>query len=274
MSYKHSSSSRQYKTCSHMSIKTPEEIKALQEIGKRHAEIISALEDAAKPGVTTTEIEELACRRVEEGGDKPAFKGYKPAGAPRPFPCALCVAPNEVVVHGIPTDMNYTLKEGDIIGFDLGIERDGLFIDAGKTVAVGNIDTEAKALLYATQEALMRGISEARAGNSVGDIGAAIEEYVRSKGYGLVRDLCGHGVGHKVHESPQVPNFGARGTGETLKPGMVLAIEPMVNEGKGAVDFSHDGYTVTTRDGSRSAHFEHNVAIQAEGPPIMLTSWK
>lgn len=255
-----------------MSIKTPEEIKVLQEIGKRHAEIIAALENAARPGVTTVEIEELACRMVEEGGDKPAFKGYKPAGAPRPFPCALCVAPNDVVVHGIPTEMNYTLKEGDILGLDLGIERDGLFIDAGKTVAVGAIDKDAQKLLRTTYEALMRGVDAARGGNTVGDIGHAIESYVRKERYGIVRDLCGHGVGHRVHEEPQVPNFGAAGTGETLKPGMVLAIEPMLNEGKGAVDFLRDGYTVTTRDGSRSAHFEHNVAI-TEGEPIILTSW-
>jgi len=254
-------------------VKSSEEIQALQELGKRHAEIIAALEELAKPGVTTDELEALACKMVEDGGDKPAFKGYKPAGAPRPFPCALCVAPNDVVVHGIPTELHYTLQSGDIIGLDLGIERNGLFVDAGKTVAVGAVDHATQELLYATLEALHLGIAEAHAGSTVGDIGAAIEGFVRKKEYGLVRNLCGHGVGHAVHEEPQVPNFGARGTGETLEPGMVLAIEPMVNIGTGQVDFLDDGYTVRTRDGSRSAHFEHNVAI-TDGEPLVLTSWK
>lgn len=255
-----------------MSLKTKEEIKELQEIAKRHGEIVRTLEASVKPGVTTNELEDMACKLIAKGGDEPAFKNYRPGGAPRAFPCALCVAPNDVVVHGIPTELNYTLKEGDIIGLDLGVRHNGLVIDAGKTVAVGNIDKAAQKLLYATEEALMRGIAEARAGNTVGDIGYVIEEYVRGLGYGLVRDLCGHGVGHAVHEEPQVPNFGARGTGVTLKAGMVLAIEPMVNEGKGAVDFLDDGYTVMTRDGSRSAHFEHNVVI-TDGEPIILTCW-
>lgn len=256
-----------------MSIKTKEEIAALKEIGKRHGEILAALEDAVAPGVTTAALEELTARLITEGGDESAFKHYQPSGAPRPYPCVLCVAPNDIVVHGIPTELNYTLKEGDIIGLDLGLKRDGLIIDAGKTVAVGRVDKAAQALMRATQEALMLGIAEARAGNSVGDIGAAIETYVHRKGYGIVRELCGHGVGHAVHEAPQIPNFGARGTGETLEPGMVLAIEPMVNEGKGAVDFMDDGYTVRTRDGSRSAHFEHNIVV-TEGEPIFLTCWK
>ncbi|MBP9760351.1 MAG: type I methionyl aminopeptidase [Candidatus Pacebacteria bacterium] len=254
-----------------MSIKTIKEIHALQELGKRHAEVIAGLVAIVKPGVNTLELEELACKLIAKGGDEPAFKNYRPRGASRAYPCALCVAPNDVVVHGIPTELNYTLKDGDIIGLDVGLRRDGLVIDAGKTVPVGNIDKATQKLLETTYEALMRGIAEARAGNTVGDIGYAIETYVRKKGYGLVRDLCGHGVGHAVHEEPQVPNFGARGTGETLRAGMVLAIEPMVNEGKGAVDFLPDGYTVRTRDRSRSAHFEHNIVI-VDGDPIILTS--
>lgn len=255
-----------------MGLKTKKEIEALQELGKRHAEILAVLTSMARPGVTTVELEERACALIAEGGDTPAFKNYCPNGAPRPFPCALCVAPNDVVVHGIPTEMRYTLKEGDIIGLDLGIQRDGLIIDAGKTVPVGLIDKKARHLLDVTYEALMRGIDEARQGNHVGDIGYAIETYVRREGYGVVRDLCGHGVGHAVHEEPQVPNFGARGTGPQLVAGMVLAIEPMVNEGKAGVVFLDDGYTVRTRDGSRSAHFEHNIAITG-GDPIFLTCW-
>jgi methionyl aminopeptidase len=253
-----------------MSIKTHEEITQLRELGRVHAGIIAKLREATKPGVTTNELEALACKLCEETGVNPVFKGYKPKGAPRPYPCALCVAPNNIVVHGIATQLSYTLQKGDIIGLDLGVERDGLIIDAGVTVPVGEIDADAERLLRVTQEALMKGIEQARPGNHVGDIGYAIEEHVRSEGYGLVRDLCGHGVGHAVHEEPQIPNYGEKGTGEELVPGMVLAIEPMVNEGSGAVDFGRDWYTVTTKDGSRSAHFEHDIAI-TDGKPVILT---
>jgi len=253
-----------------MATKTEEEIRQLRELGKIHTHIIARLVEAVRPGVTTNDLEELTLKLCEEHGVEPAFKNYKPTGAPHPYPDALCVSPNDIVVHGIPTELSYTLKEGDIIGLDLGIMRDGLVIDAGKTVPVGEVDDAAKRLLRVTEEALMRGIKAARPGKTVGDIGHAIEEYVRSEGYGLVRDLCGHGVGHSVHEEPQVPNFGEPGTGEPLVPGMVLAIEPMVNEGKGAVDFSNNGYTVTTRDGSRSAHFEHDIAL-TDGKPRILT---
>jgi methionyl aminopeptidase len=255
-----------------MSIKTKQEIETLIEIGKRHAEIVQELEDASKPGVSTAELEELALKLIAKGGDEPAFKNYRPAGAPRAYPCALCVAPNDTVVHGIPTELDYILVEGDIIGLDVGVKRDGLVIDAGRTVPVGNIDKEAKRLLRVTREALNRGIAAARAGNHVGDIGFAIETYVRKEKFGLVRDLCGHGVGYSVHEEPQIPNFGEPGTGLILEAGMVLAIEPMVNEGKGTVNFERDGYTVTTRDGSRSAHFEHDIVV-TDGPAIVLTKY-
>lgn len=253
-----------------MGIKTQKEIQALRELGKLHASMIVRLSEAAKPGVTTDELEELSIKLIKDAGVEAAFKGYKPYGAPRAYPCALCVAPNDTVVHGIPTELSYTLQEGDIVGLDLGVKRDGLVIDAGRTVGVGTIDKEAKRLLRITEEALMKGIGMARAGNTVGDIGHAVEEHVCKEGYGLVRDLCGHGVGHNVHEDPQVPNYGESGTGKKLVPGMVLAIEPMVNEGKGAVIFERDGYTVRTKDGSRSAHFEHDIAI-TDGDPVILT---
>lgn len=255
-----------------MAIKTREEITQLRTLGKIHADIIAKLKEAVKPGVTTDALEVLTCTLCDEAGVRPVFKGYKPNGAPRPYPCALCVAPNAIVVHGIPTKLSYTLTEGDIIGLDLGVERDGLIIDAGLTVPVGEVDANAQRLLRVTQEALMKGIEQARAGNMVGDIGHAIEEHVLGEGYGLVRDLCGHGVGHAVHEEPQVPNYGEPGTGEALVPGMVLAIEPMVNEGSGAVTFDRDWYTVTTKDGSRSAHFEHDIVV-TDGKPVILTSW-
>ena len=251
-------------------IKTQQDIDALISLGKRHGEVLQAVCDAVKPGVTTEELNTLTEKLITEKGDTPAFKGYQPQGAPRPYPCGLCTAPNNIVVHGIPTENNYTLKEGDIIGLDSGIQRGTYIIDAGKTVPVGKIDEKAKKLLYVTKEALMRGVMEAREGNTVGDIGHAIESHVRSEGYGVVRELCGHGVGHALHEDPQIPNFGSPGTGEMLEKGMVIAIEPMVNEGSGAVTFLADGYTVETQDGSRSAHFEHNVVI-TDGDPIILT---
>lgn len=251
-------------------IKSPQDIQGLIELGKRHVEVLAVLARAAKPGVSTTELEELTCALIAEiPGDTPAFKNYQPYGAPRPYPCALCMAPNDTVVHGIPTEQNYVLKEGDIIGLDIGIKRGGLITDAGITVGVGNIDKKAEKLLWATKEALMQGVAMARSGNTVGDIGSAIETYVRKEGYGLVRELCGHGVGHSLHEEPQVPNYGNRGTGMKLVPGMVIAIEPMLNEGSGAVIFQDDGYSVKTADGSRSAHFEHNVVI-TDGDPIIL----
>ncbi len=216
-------------------IKSSEDIEALKDLGKRHAEVLAEVAAAVRPGVTSRELEALTDKLITAKGDEPAFKNYKPYGASRPYPCALCIAPNDTVVHGIPTEIDYTAQEGDIVGLDIGIRRGNYYIDAGMTVPVGKIDEKTKKLLYVTKEALMRGIDEARAGNHVGDIGYAIEQYVRKQGYGLVRELCGHGVGHSIHEEPQVPNFGARGTGELLEPGMVLAIEPMVNEGRGAV---------------------------------------
>lgn len=251
-------------------IKSEKEIAALRELGKCHADIVEKLASYVMPGVTTDELEALTVQYIEAVGAVPAFKGYQPPGAPRPYPCALCVAPNDVVVHGIPTELSYTLQDGDIIGLDIGLKRDGVITDAGRTVAVGQIDEESKRLLEVCEQALVLGIDEARAGNTTGHIGNAVETFVRNAGFGIVRDLCGHGVGHKVHEEPQVPNFGDPGRGDKLEAGMVLAIEPMINAGKGAVTFLDDGYTVRTRDGSRSAHFEHDVVI-TDGEPIILT---
>lgn len=256
--------------CKTMSkIKSAEDIRTLRELGKRHAYILSELEKAALPGVSTAELNELCERLIYEGGDEPAFKGYTPEGADRAFPAALCVAPNDVVVHGIPNEQPYTLKEGDILGIDIGLVRDGLITDGGYTFGIGAIDENAEKLLRVTREARDLGVAQARAGNRVGDIGHAVEEYVRAYGFGLVRELCGHGVGHEVHEDPQIPNFGKAGTGEKLEEGMVLAIEPMVNEGSGRVRFLKDGYTVRTHDGSRSAHFEHTIVVTDDEPVII-----
>jgi methionyl aminopeptidase len=250
-------------------IKTPEQIRALIELGKRHKEVLQAIEAAAVPGATTDELEAVALREIARYGAVPAFKGYQPPGARRPFPCALCVAPNDVVVHGIPTEMHYTLQDGDIIGIDVGLKKDGVITDAGYTVPVGNVAADIAALLTTTREALEAGVQQARAGNHIGDIGAAISARAKKGHYGVVRELAGHGVGVLVHEEPYVPNYGKQGRGETLRAGMVLAIEPMCNMGDAAVDFLPDGYTVRTRDGSLSAHFEHNVVV-TEGEPVVI----
>ena len=252
-----------------ISLKTAEEIKLLREGGKHLAEVLDIVEAAVAPGVTTSELNRIAEDEIRKRGDKPAFLNYKPQSAPMPFPATLCVAVNDTVVHGIPNLNDVTLKEGDIIGIDTGVRHKKLINDSGRTVPVGKIDDAAQKLINVTREALAIGIKAAQPGNTVGDIGHAIEHYVDQFGYGIVDVLCGHGVGYKVHEDPNVPNFGRAGTGAKLKPGMVIAIEPMLNEGSEKVIFEKDGYTVRTKDGKRSAHFEHTVAITEDGPKIL-----
>ena len=248
-------------------LKTPEQIEILHEGGRRLATILLALKEAVRPGIATKELDVLAEKLILEGGDEPSFKGYKPKGASRPFPAALCTAVNDEVVHGIPSLR--VLKEGDIIGLDLGLTHKGLITDAAITVQVGKVARESQELITTTEEALAVGIRTALVGANVGDIGAAIEEYVRPFGYGIVRELSGHGVGFVVHEEPHIPNFGKRGAGARLTAGMVLALEPMITLGKHAVYGAKDGYTVITRDGSRSAHFKHSIAISKYGPLVL-----
>lgn len=252
-------------------LKTPEEIEILKEGGRRHAEILSQLAKMVEPGVSTFILEEEAMRLIKEGGDKPAFLGYKPDGAKRPFPAALCVSVNDEIVHGIPNEVKRIIKEGDIVSLDLGLIHKDLITDAAVTVACGAIDDEARNLIKVTKEALDRGIEKVRPGNHTGDIGFAISEVIRGTGFSLASGLSGHGVGYEVHEDPFVPNFGKEGEGAELVPGLVIAIEPMVNVGKPSIKVSSDGYTIKTRDGSRSAHFEHTVAITEKGH-IILTS--
>lgn len=251
--------------------KTPEEIEILREAGKRIARVLESTAARVAPGVSTEELNRFAEEMIEGMGDTPSFLGYTPEGAPRAYPAGLCVSVNDVVVHGIPNEDPIVLKEGDIVGLDLGLTHKGMIVDSALTVAVGEIDGRAKELMAVTKKALEAGIAAARGGNTVGDIGAAVEAAIRPSGFGIVEDLCGHGVGYAVHEEPFVPNTGEKGTGAKLVPGMVIAIEPMVNEGgSGDVDFSEDGYTVTTTDGSRSAHFEHTLVI-TEGAPEVVT---
>ena len=243
---------------------------ALLEAGKRLARVLEALSAKVAPGVSTEALDDLAEQLIREGGDTPAFLGYTPEGAPRPYPATLCVSINDEVVHGIPNESPKTLKDGDIVGLDLGLVHDGIIVDAAVTVPVGMPSEKTRKLLHATNNALAAGIMAAIPGNHVGDIGAAIEEVITHEGFTDVKPLGGHGVGEHVHEEPFIPNFGKPGTGEELVPGMVLALEPISSEGKGAVILAPDGYTYRTKDGSRSAHFEHTILIE-EGGAIIVT---
>jgi len=254
-------------------LKTAEEIAVLREGGRHLAQVLDTVEAAVAPGVSMVELDAIAYEAIQALGDKPAFKGYRPASAYRPFPDTLCVAVNNIVVHGIPSLHNHVLQVGDIVGIDTGLVHQGMIVDSGRTIGVGEIDGGAKKLISVTKDALMIGIKAAQPGGHIGDIGAAIEEFIDSQGeYGIVEMLCGHGVGHEVHEDPQIPNYGRRGSGDLIRSGMVLAIEPMVNEGSADVIFERDGYTVRTRDGKRSAHWEHTIVVTDQGPEILTKS--
>ncbi len=250
-------------------IKTEKEIEILRECGKRLRYVLDELEKAVRPGVSTKELDKLAEKLIRETGDTPAFLGYRPYGASFPYPGTLCVSVNDEIVHGIGKE-DHVLKEGDIIGLDLGVIHNGLVTDSARTVAVGKIADAAQKLLDATKDALEIGIAAAKAGAHSGDIGCAIERFVKPKKYGIVRELGGHGVGRKIHEEPYIPNYGTRkGIGVKLKPGMVIAIEPMLNIGKRGIVLDKDGYTYRTADRSLSAHFEHTVLITKEGPEVL-----
>ena len=251
-----------------MIIKTEEEIKILREGGKRLAQILNKVKDKVRPGVSTKELDIYAEKLIREGGDSPAFLNYRPEGAKYPYPASLCVSVNDEVVHGIP-NTDRILKEGDIVGIDCGLKHKNLFTDMAITVSVGEIDAEAKKLLKITREALEKGVSAARAGNRVGDVSHAIESFVRPYKYGIVEVLSGHGVGRSIHEDPYVPNFGKPGTGPKIVLGMVIAIEPMLNQGTKNVILQSDGYTFRTADNKKSAHFEHTVLISEAGPEIL-----
>jgi len=249
-------------------IKTPEQIEILREGGKRHAAILEMLTVKVVPGVTTGELDALALSLVREGGDEPAFLGYKPAGASYAYPATLCVSVNDEVVHGIP-DAKRVLQEGDVVSLDLGLKHKGLFTDAAVTVAVGTIDIKKRELLKVAEASLYKGIDEIKPGARTGDIGYAIEHYIKAYKYGIVRDLAGHGVGIAIHEDPFIPNYGQKGKGTLLKAGMVIAIEPMVNLGTAEVTLDDDDYTFRTADGKASAHFEHTVLVTEDGYEIL-----
>lgn len=219
--------------------------------------------------MTTLSLDQFAEKLIREVGDEPAFLKYQPWGARYPYPASLCVSVNNEVVHGIPGTAK--LKEGDIVSLDLGIRHEGLITDAAITVPVGEVKIKEKKLIETTKEALLVGIKEIAPGKFVGDIGKAVEKFVKPRGYGIVKILGGHGVGYEVHEAPFIPNYKMKGNGPKLKEGMVLAIEPMLNEGGDDVYLDKDGYTFKTADGKRSAHFEHTVVVTDEGAEILTS---
>jgi methionyl aminopeptidase len=249
-----------------IALKSREEIETMRETNRIVAEILAALSAQVKPGVTTGELDRLAEQLTAERGAVPAFKGYEVAG--RVFPRCLCISINEEIVHGIPSERR-ALREGDIVGLDYGVRYRGFYGDSAITVAVGRADAESERLIQTAREALRAAIDEARPGRRMGDISAAIQEHAEKAGFSVVRDFVGHGIGTRLHEDPQVPNYGMRDRGLRLREGMVLAIEPMVNAGGADVVIKADGWTAVTRDGRRSAHFEHSVAVTDDGPYVL-----
>ena len=242
-------------------LKSDEEIKRMAEVCRIVAEVLEGLKKHVSPGVTTKELDEVAESYIISKGARPAFKGY------RGYPSTLCASVNEQVVHGIPSADK--LKNGDIISIDVGAYYKGFYGDSAITLPVGTISKEAQKLLTATENALEAGIKMAVVGNRLSDISSAIQKYVESEGFSVVRTFVGHGIGRELHEEPQIPNYGRPGTGPKLLEGMTLAIEPMVNSGGWAVDILKDGWTAVTKDGSLSAHFEHTVAIINNGQSIL-----
>ena len=242
-------------------LKTNEEIELLRENNILVSKALAEVGKHIKPGVTTKELNKIAEDFIRSHGAIPSFLGYEG------YPASACISVNEQVVHGIPSD--YVIKEGDIVSVDLGTFMKGFNGDSAYTFAVGEIGDDVRQLLEVTKEALYKGTAQAKAGNRVGDISAAVQEYAESFGYGVVRELEGHGLGRKMHESPGVPNYGARGRGPLLKEGMVICIEPMITMGNRAVVFERDGWTVRTRDRKPAAHFEFAVAIRKDGPDVL-----
>ncbi len=243
--------------------KSPAEIEQMAVAGRVVVDALALLGERAQPGVTTAELNDLADEFIRSHGGLPTFKGY------RGYPASICTSPNDMVVHGIPGD--YALRGGDLLSVDIGVTLGGYIADSAYTFAIGEISADAQRLLDACQEALEAGIERCRAGNRLTDISHAIQETTESRGFSVVRSLVGHGVGKSMHEEPQIPNFGPPGRGPLLEPGMVFAIEPMINAGGPDVFMHDDQWSISTADGSLSAHFEHTVAI-SEGEPRILTA--
>lgn len=251
-----------------VTIKTQEEIALLREGGKRLATILATVAHEAKAGVSADTLDALAEKLIRDGGDTPAFLNYKGKGDKVGYPASLCVSINDEIVHGIPLKTK-VFKEGDIVGLDLGLIHKGLYTDHAVTVAIGTISKEAQQLMDVTKKSLNIAIGVAKPGVKTGDIGVAIEEYVKPFGYGIVEELSGHGVGYEVHEEPFVPNFGVKNQGVELKPGMVIAIEPMFTLGSPKIEIGSDGYAYRSVDGSLAAHFEHTIVITENGSEVL-----
>jgi len=276
-----------------MIIKNQKELEILREGGKKLAAVLNEAAHYAIAGVSARELDDLAEKLILKAGGAPSFKGYKVKGAPMPYPGSLCVSINDEVVHGLPTDR--VLKSGDIVGLDIGMRwpsEDGLYTDTAMTVLVprggtlpssksdfktpkksdffpDGVEERGRRLINATKKSLEVGIAQVRAGAHAGDIGYAIQKYLEKEGFGVVRELVGHGVGRAVHEDPEVPNFGKKGTGPELVEGMLIALEPMATEGNPKVKLASDGWTWLTRDGSRAAHFEHTIVVTRTGAEIL-----
>ncbi len=250
-------------------IKTKKEIDKIRRSNEIVAETLQLVKRYVKEGITTKELDKIAEDYILSNDAIPAFKGYSQGGS-LVFPATICASVNEEVVHGIPSDR--VLSNGDIISIDIGVIKDRYYGDAAITVAVGEITEEKRKLMEITEKSLYLGIEQAKVGNHIGDISAAVQDYVESNGFSVVRALCGHGVGKKLHEDPQIPNYGRKGTGPKIKNGMTLAIEPMVNAGTHEVIIANDGWTVMTKDGLPSAHFEHTIAIINGKPEILSKS--
>lgn len=251
-------------------LKKTEELVLMRRAGKVVADILDRVREAVRPGVTTAELDTLAEDYIRSCGGSPVFKGYRPEPDMTPFPGTICASVNEEVVHGIPGPR--VLEEGDILSVDVGVCLEGYCGDAACTYPVGSISGKRQALLEVTETSLNKAIEAALKGRTLGDIGYAVESYVKPLGYGIVRDYTGHGIGKKMHEAPQVPNFGHPRRGVTLQRGMTIAIEPMIMSGREDVKVGENGWTVFTADGSDAAHFERSIAILDDGPEI-LTPW-
>jgi methionyl aminopeptidase len=249
-------------------LKTAQEIEKMRAASKVVIEILAALKEAVRPGVTTGDLYEIAARILKKYGAASPFKGYPNSGGGKPFPAFICTSVNDQVVHGIPSKKR-GLREGDIVSVDVGALLNGYHGDSAATFAVGNIRPEDARLLQVTEESLYAAIEQVRMGNRLGDVSAAVQKYVEARGFNVVRQYVGHGIGQAMHEEPQIPNYGTVGRGVKLRPGMVLAIEPMVNAGTASTHVLADEWTVVTDDSKHSAHFEHTVAITENGPDIL-----
>ena len=247
-------------------LKSKRELDKMRVAGRHVAEVLKELARMAQPGVETRAIDQEARSQIRRRGLTSSFLGYGPGGAP-PFPAVICISVNEEIVHGIPGGRK--LRQGDLLKLDFGVIFEGFHGDSAVTLPVGPIPEEAEHLMETTRRSLYAGIEQMRAGRRLGDVGHAVQEAVEAEGLSVVRDFVGHGIGRQLHEPPQLPNFGRAGRGQRLKPGMVLAIEPMVNVGGYEIQLKSDGWTAVTADGSRSSHFEHTVAITESGPEIL-----